>query len=75
MTLPNHPSEVDQPDWLTCAHCREEYPRPFRHWFHRDVNGPHGWRKWCKACYSEAPSVRARTAERAAIREAKARAA
>ena len=57
-----HPSEVNQPRTLRCSRCKEVFDRPFETFFFRDVNGPSGWRKWCKACYSEAPSIRARRA-------------
>lgn len=56
-----HPSDVDQPLNLRCQHCKDVFERPFDEFFYRDKNGPHGWRRWCKACYSEAPSIRART--------------
>ena len=52
-----HPSDFDQPPTMRCAKCREVFERPFSEFFFRDRNGPCGWRKWCKACYSEAPSI------------------
>lgn len=64
-----HPSEVNQPATLRCTRCREAFERPFAQFFYRDANGPCGWRKWCKACYSEAPSI-AKRSGRAAIAKA-----
>jgi hypothetical protein len=54
---PSHPCTSSQPPTLRCAHCREVFEPPFEEFFYRDCNGPFGWRKWCKACYSEAPSI------------------
>lgn len=60
-----HPSNtMQQPPALSCAHCREVFEPPFAEFFYRDANGPFGWRKWCKACYSEAPSIVARKLQR-----------
>lgn len=59
-----HPCDVNQPPVLTCHRCREIFDRPFDEFFYRDRNGPFGWRKWCKACYSESPSIIARTKRR-----------
>lgn len=61
-----HPSNVNQPPTLRCSHCREVFEPPFSEFFYRDANGPFGWWKWCKGCYSEAPSIRARKLQRVA---------
>jgi len=61
---PTHPCNDEQPPTLQCAHCREVFEQPFEEVFYRDRNGPFGWRRWCKACYSEAPSIRARAEAR-----------
>ncbi len=64
-----HPSVVKpQPPTLRCDRCRDVFGQPFSDFFYRDANGPFGWRRWCKACYSEAPSIKRRNAERAAGR-------
>jgi hypothetical protein len=66
-----HPSDFNQPPTLRCEHCRDVFERPFAEFFFRDKNGPFGWRRWCKACYSEAPSIQRRSkAGRAAITKA-----
>lgn len=59
-----HPSNTNQPLTLRCGHCREVFERPFDESFYRDKNGPSGWRRWCKACYSEAPSILKRNSKR-----------
>jgi hypothetical protein len=61
---PTHPVNHQQPPTLRCAHCREVFEPPFEEFFYRDANGPFGWRRWCKACYSEAPSIVARNLQR-----------
>jgi hypothetical protein len=62
-----HPSIASkQPPTLRCEHCREVFDQPFANFFYRDKNGPFGWRRWCKACYSEAPSIVRRAEQRAA---------
>ena len=62
---PTHKSNaVKQPPTLRCGHCREVFEQPFAEFFYRDANGPFGWRRWCKACYSEAPSIVRRRASR-----------
>lgn len=60
-----HPSDINQPPTLRCGRCLEVFDRPFAEFFYRDKNGPFGWRRWCKGCYSEAPSIVRRNAERA----------
>lgn len=61
---PAHPSNaVPQPPTLRCTRCRDVFEPPFCEFFYRDWNGPFGWRKWCKACYSEAPSIVRRRAK------------
>jgi hypothetical protein len=57
---PSHPVNHAQPPTLRCSHCREVFEPPFEQFFYRDRNGPFGWRKWCKACYADAPSIKAR---------------
>jgi len=61
---------------LRCLYrqCRFEVPvSEGPQYFYRDKNGPHGFRKICKACYSEAPCIVRRNAERAATKEARRR--
>lgn len=62
-----HPSDVNQPPTMRCARCRDVFERPFAEFFFRDRNGPFGWRRWCKACYSEAPSILKRSRQAAAL--------
>jgi hypothetical protein len=50
---------------IQCCKCDENLPADPM-FFYRDRNGPHGFRSVCKACYSELPSIKRRTAERAA---------
>jgi hypothetical protein len=56
---------------LRCQKCREVLPAEAE-FFYRDKNGPGGWRKICKACYSETPCIVERNLQRAAAKAANA---
>lgn len=56
---------------LRCQKCREDLPADGEFFF-RDKNGPGGWRKICKACYSETPCIVARNLQRDAAKRARA---